>query len=107
MPDCERCKGTGDTNLNRHERQWDKCSECGGSGEQPWSPVEGSSYQVRDVHMVKGELIEKVQVREDNAVSGYGHNAYQILIETTDGYIISIAGDHDSGPDITVLEEMP
>ena len=26
--DCERCQDTGDLNLNRHERIWDKCPYC-------------------------------------------------------------------------------
>jgi hypothetical protein len=83
------------------------CPDCGGSGKQPFTVIEGTRYQVRDLHVLKGEIIETVQVREDAAVVGYGHAAYQVLIETKDGKVISIAGDHDSGPDITVLEDMP
>ncbi len=30
--DCPRCKGTGDLKLNQHEREWDECPDCGGSG---------------------------------------------------------------------------
>lgn len=32
--DCPSCKGTGDTNLNRHQTVWTKCSACNGSGER-------------------------------------------------------------------------
>ena len=30
---CAVCGGTGDLNRNQHERIWDKCDECDGTGE--------------------------------------------------------------------------
>jgi DnaJ-class molecular chaperone len=30
---CRACDGTGDTGRNSHERQWDPCPKCNGTGE--------------------------------------------------------------------------
>lgn len=108
MGDCERCKGTGDLGLNRHDRQWDICPYCGGSGTRPWTEVDGIEF-ARRIDELAGERIKQVQVREESVVDipGRGYGRYQVIIETEEGSVVSIDGDHDSGPDITILKEVP
>lgn len=102
MAKCEWCKGTGEHNLA-------KCCDCGGSGEAPFTIVPDTRYQVRDLHALRGKTIVNMQVRDEGAVDDcrYGHAAYKILIEVEGGKVFSIAGDHDRGPDIEILDEMP